>query len=235
MGGRRSRLARRLRDVRASGDAGISLIEILVTIGVMGVVMTMFTTGVLQVYRTVNTVESLSTAQSQLHVAYQRLDREIRYASWLSAVRGDGDHWYVGFAYMDFPDEDAQTPQPVNAQTRQPWCGRLRLDLGTGVLQLQRWTPGSPPAAGTPGETLASHVVTDGGLRTDPPFSVRDAGSSATADAAFVPDFQQLRVNLAVRVGSGQHAATTDFDVTFTALNTSRETEADNACDEGSP
>ncbi|MBG0830666.1 hypothetical protein HS041_23160 [Planomonospora sp. ID67723] len=228
----RLRAARRLRPSRgapAAGDSGISLIEVLVTIGVMGVVMTMFTTGVIQVYRAVNTVESLSTAQSQLHTAFQRLDKEIRYASWLSTVRSDSKYWYVGFA-------------GVNAQTRTLECKRLRLSLSSGVLQLQRWTPGSPPAAGTPGETLASYVVTDGGLATDPPFSVRAAGSlpkaasgTGPADPAFIPDYQQLRVNLAIRVGTGQHARATDFDVTFTALNTSRETEADNVCDEGSP
>jgi hypothetical protein len=55
--------------------------------------------------------------------------------------------------------------------------------------------------------------------------------SSAGAGANFATDFQRLRVRLATQVGG----STTAVDTTFTALNTSRDTQATNNCSEGRP
>ncbi|GGS74931.1 hypothetical protein GCM10010156_37180 [Planobispora rosea] len=231
---------RAARAVRATGDAGVSLIEVLVTMGIMSVLMAIFTAGIVQVYRVVGSTESLATAQEQMHVAFQRLDREIRYASWIGEPGTDGDYWYVEFAYAELPDKDATT------LTKK--CGQLRLDLGRGVLQLLRWTPGSPSGPEASRETLASHIATDV-LRSatataeekaeNVPFERILAGSEAddaeAVGADFVPDFQRLRIHLTAEVGDGDKAGSTELDATFTALNTSRNTELDNTCEEGRP
>ncbi|WP_196449566.1 type II secretion system protein J [Planomonospora sp. ID82291] len=216
------------RAARTGGDAGISLVEVLVSMAVMGVLMAMVTAGILQVYRVTGAVEAVSTAQSQLHVAFQRLDKEIRYASWIGEPGRDAGAWYVEFAGTD-------------PQTRVPGCRQLRLDTGRGVLQLLHWTPGSPPAAGTAGQTLTSYVVTDG-LALNPPFQRQKAGSltydAAGASAAgpgFVPDYQRLRIRLTTRAGTGDRSGTANADIAFTALNTSRKTPSDNICSEGRP
>nr|BFE84819.1 hypothetical protein GCM10020093_074200 [Planobispora longispora] len=150
----------RIRALRATGDAGVSLIEILVTMGILGVLMAIFTTGIVQVYRAVGSTESLATAQEQTHVAFQRLDKEVRYASWIGEPGTDGDYWYV-----EFYGVKAETPPrrrlPEKETLPEKECKQLRLDLDRGVLQLLRWKPGSPPAEGTSGETLASHIATD--------------------------------------------------------------------------
>ncbi|GIH89965.1 type II secretion system protein J [Planobispora siamensis] len=226
-----SRLAARLRGVRSSGDAGISLVEVMVTVGIMGILMAIFTTGILQVYRSVNVTESVATAQSQLNIMFQRLDKEIRYASWVAEPGLVRNRWYVEFA-------------GTSAENDATECGQLRLDLGTGVMQLIRWTPGSPPAEGRPGQTLASQIVTTGlGTGTPtPPFELQEAGSfpyggtgSSAVGADFAPDYQRLRLHLTTRVSTSSDAAPVETDITFTALNTSRETKSDNVCDEGRP
>jgi prepilin-type N-terminal cleavage/methylation domain-containing protein len=209
------------------GDAGFSLIELLVTMGVMSILMVIFTTAILQVYRTSSATESESFAQSQLQVAFQRTDRELRYASWIGLPGKVGTTWYVEYA-------DADSIR----------CGQLRLEASSavnadddadGVLQLVQWTLGTPPPAGVRGLTLASMLVTDG---ADPPFELQAGGSTPyanpSADAvgtSFATDFQRLRIRLTTRVG----ARSTQIDTTFTALNTTRAPAVTNGCSEGRP
>jgi Tfp pilus assembly protein PilW len=209
-----------------AGDAGVTLIEVTVTMAVLIVVMAIFTSEVIQVVRSAGTSENTDTGQTQLRLALQMLDREVRYASGITAPNGTavGGAWYV-----EFLGTDPTTGQPV--------CRQLRLD-SSGVLQQLAWTPGSPPAAGTPGQTLASQLVTPGGA-VPIPFDRQVAGSlpyatpsaGAAPGSAFSPDYQRLRLQLTTRVGT----MTTSSDVTFTALNTSRVTTDSNVCIEGRP
>jgi prepilin-type N-terminal cleavage/methylation domain-containing protein len=207
-------------------DAGFSLAEVLVTLGVMGVVMAIFTGGILNIYRTSTATEALSTAQTQLQLAFQRFDRELRYATWIAQPGQVGTAWYTEFAGPGATD-----------------CRQLRLETasaggnganGQGVLQLLAWTLGAPPAAGTPGQTIASQIVTTG---VDPFFELQAANATPYASASsgvgteFTSDFQRLRVRLTTRAAGGN----TQIDTTFTALNTSRETKATNSCSEGRP
>ena len=204
-------------------DAGFSLIEVVVTMGIMSFLMVIFTTAILQIYGTSVAAESFSTAQSQLQLGFQRFDRELRYASWVAQPGQVGTSWYVEFADAD----------GVN-------CEQLRLAAdptaaGFGIMQLLRWPATSaPPVEGTPGQTVASLIVLDA---VDPPFVLQAAGSSpylAGADAVgadFATDFQRLRIRLTTKVGS----ESTQVDSTFTALNTSRDTLTTNLCDKGRP
>lgn len=208
---------------RRNDDAGYSLIEVLVTIGVMSVLMVVFTTAILQVYRTSGKAESIAAAQSELQRAFQRFDRELRYASWVAEPARVGTAWYVEFAGFDATE-----------------CLQLRLETapasvpehpsdGRGVLQLLRWAPGSPPARGTPGQTVASHVVAP--ADTEPPFQRQDAGATPYDDSAFTTDFERLRIRLTARTGT----ADAHVDTTFTALNTHRDTPPNHPCSEGRP
>ncbi|MFC4058204.1 PilW family protein [Planomonospora corallina] len=221
---------------RPAGDAGISLVEVMVSLSVLGVFMAVFTAGVLQVYRAVDTTEAVASAQSQLHVAFQRLDKEIRYASWIS----EPSRPIRGRRYVEFAAKDPVTKE----ETR---CGQLLLDLDRGVLQLRRWEAGSPPAERAPGETLASYIATDGLAAeppsggAEPPFTLQKAGSTpdrgngSAVGADFAPDFQRLELHLTARVGTGEKSGAANLDVSFTALNTSRDTPATHKCSEGRP
>jgi prepilin-type N-terminal cleavage/methylation domain-containing protein len=213
----RSALRARRRD-----DAGYSLIEVVVGMGIMSVLMVLFTTAILQVFRTSGKAESIAEAQSQLQRAFQRFDQEIRYASWISPPGEVGGAWYVEFASSDGTE-----------------CLQLRLQTapgptadngtdGRGVLQLLRWAPGAPPAANQPGQTIASRLVTG----DVDPFELQAAGSTPYGtDSQFAPDFQRLRIRLSSQVGTGVAEA----DTTFTALNTSRNTPTTHTCSQGRP
>ena len=211
-----------IRRPRTRGDAGVTLIEVMIAMGVMSIVTAVFTTAVIQVYRSVNAGENTSVTQTQLRLALQTLDREVRYSSGITvpsaaAVRGA---WYVEFLGVD-------------SRTGAAVCRQLRLDA-SGVLQQLTWTPGSPPVAGTAGQTLASGLVLPGG-GVAAPFERQAAGSlpyaTPSTGIGFTPDYQRLRLRLTTREGT----ATSVSDVTFSALNTSRETTDPNLCIEGRP
>jgi type II secretory pathway component PulJ len=219
---RRGRRARR-------DEAGFSLVEVVVTSGLVSVLMVVFTTAILQIFQTSGRVESAAAVQSQLQLAFQRIDRELRYASWIAEPGKVGTAatapWYVEFASSDGTE-----------------CLQLRLatDLsvpkdnetdGRGVLQLIRWTPGAPTVKNRPDQTIASQLLTDG-----LPFDRQRAGESTTDHGdtpvpPLTPDFQRLIVRLTAKVGT----STATVDTTFTALNTSRSTPATHTCSEGRP
>ena len=208
-------------------DAGVSLAEVMVTMAIMSTMMVLFTGAILQVYRTSTATESLTTAQSQLWIAFQRLDRQLRYASWIATPGQFGTAWYVEFA------------GPASTE-----CRQLRLETapaggngvdGQGVLQVIEWTQGHPPPAGGPGQTIASQVVTTG---VAPFFEQQSANatpyaspSSGAVGTDFTTDSQRLRIRLTTKAAAG----TAQVDTTFTALNTSRDTPTTNACSEGRP
>jgi prepilin-type N-terminal cleavage/methylation domain-containing protein len=199
-----ARLARALRSrLRAGADAGMTLMELVVAMSVMSIFMTMFSAGVVQMFRAANKSESASTAQSQVNLAFLRLDKEIRYAAGLSAPGPVGSDPYVEY---------------LTTNTGSPVCSELRLHLATRQLQRRTWPQGSgtAPTAWIP---LASDVS------SAQPFTV------SGADATY--NFQRLQLRLAASAGAGGSATTKWTDVTFTALNTSLGTSSATICTEG--
>lgn len=203
-------------------EAGYSLIEVIVTSGLVSVLMVIFTTAVLQVFGTGQRVEAAAVARSQLRLAFQRLDRELRYASWISAPNTVevGDAWYVEFA-----SSDGKECLQLRLATRS-LAPRDNETDGRGVLQLIRWTPGAPTVKNRPDQTIASQLRTDA-----PPFELQPAGLAVADTAPFTPDLQRLQVRLTAKVGTSEVTA----DTTFSALNTSRSTPATHTCGEGRP
>jgi type II secretory pathway pseudopilin PulG len=193
--------ARRLR-----ADTGITLTEVVVSMSVMSVIMAIFTTGIIQMYRSVNKTESMLAAQSQVNTVFLRLDKEIRYASAISAPGPgpQGPDWYVEYLLAT----DSGVPD----------CTELRLHVGTGQLQRRAWAQGAVPSP-TGWAPLVSHVV------STQPFTRPGSADAAT--------FQQLSLALAVRSGSGRTATVRETMVTFTARNALVGTAGDAVCTEG--
>lgn len=205
LGTTRPRMARlRMARLRAAGDAGLTLIELVVTMSVMAVFMSMFTVATQQMFRSANGTEALSVAQAQLNNAFLRLDREVRYAAGISGQGMVGADWYVEF---------------LTTSTGVPVCSQLRLHAATEQLQHRTWTQGAGTPSPTPWIPLASAVT------SALPFT------ATSADAVF--GFQRLRLRLTAHSGSGQNGASTQTDLTFTALNTSLSTASDSICTEG--
>ena len=205
--------ARGGRRPRRGDDSGITLIEVVVAMSIMAVFMAMFTAAIVQVYRVAGSVESAATAQSQVHVAFQRLDLEIRYAEGISTPATVGADTYVEY---------------LTTNSGSATCTQLRWRAPTGGLpaQLQRrtWTLSSPPAgmndAAHPWRSLVSGLtpVVVGGVPVAP-FTLLPPADQYT--------FPQLRVRLAVEAGADRTAATRESDLTFAALNGTTSSQVD--------
>jgi prepilin-type N-terminal cleavage/methylation domain-containing protein len=124
----------------SASDAGFSLIEVMATTAVMAVVLAMFGGAVVQVYRGANHEDSMSLAQAQLHDAFIRLDRDIRYASGISAPGLVGGTRYVEYVITNTGVSD---------------CTQLRLTSG-GLLQSRAGRAGAQPTAWS---TIASYLT----------------------------------------------------------------------------
>lgn len=184
------------------GDAGVTLIEVMVAMSIMSVLMIIVTGAVLQIYHSVNEVDSLSEAQTQINAAFVRLDREIRYARAVSDPALVGTDYYVEYL------------RSVNSVDT---CVELRLRTTTNELQRREWTKNMSPLAPGAWTTLASHVT------ATTPFTV------TAADSGSLTGFRAQRLTLAVtavvgggspsNAGAGRAGATRETNVTFTALN----------------
>ncbi|MEV6598289.1 prepilin-type N-terminal cleavage/methylation domain-containing protein [Actinoplanes sp. NPDC051346] len=192
-----------------SDDAGFTLLELMVALAILSVAMAIFTTGTLQLFRGTSKIESASIAQSQLQVAFERLDREIRYASALSipaVVNGD--------PYVEYRTENSGTAM----------CTELRLHAADQQLQRRTWVEGPAPITPTPWIPLASGI---------------SAAAAGTDPFTFVPTddtygWQRLTIDLsAASGGEGSSATSKASKVTITALNTSPNTSITDVCTAG--
>lgn len=185
-------------------DAGVTLIELTVAMVLMSIFLAMFSAGVASMYRALNKTESTTTAQSQMNIAFLRLDREIRYAADISAPGTVAGNPYVEFLVTN---------------TGTPTCTELRLDVAAKQLQRRSWPQGATPLSPTAWRPLAT------GVSSTQPFT------RSAADATY--NFQRLELRLLASAGSGATATTKQTAVTFTALNTSLVSSTGTVCTEG--
>jgi len=122
----------------ADRDRGSSLLEMVITVSIMSVFMTVFTTGMIQMYRAANQNQAVADAQTQVHVAFLRLDKQVRYATGISAVD-------PALAYVEF----------LTTNTGTGTCTELR--VAGRLLQSRSWPQGGAPVTGS-WATLASGV-----------------------------------------------------------------------------
>jgi type II secretory pathway component PulJ len=194
-----------LRRIRAD-ERGVTLAEMAVTTGILSMVMAIFTTGVVQLFRAGDKNERIAQTQAQLNNAFLRLDRELRYSAGFGPVHTDGTNTFVEY---------------VNTGTASgtPECAQLELYAATKTLRRQVWPQQSGQKPQNKWAVLASEITI--------------AKSSFTlAIPTENTAFQRLHVVLVVagNPGNGQTEATTDL--TFTALNSKSSTDTGTICPE---
>jgi hypothetical protein len=198
-------------------EDGVTMIEVVVSLTLMAVLMTVFTTAVIQVYRHVNQTEAISTAQANLNTVFLRLDKEVRYASGISNVPPAGADWYVEY---------------LNTNRGTETCTQLRL-TSTGLLQRRTWNRNQTPIQPSGWAVLASGIRRadgpDAGEDLDPPFTFVAANPANAASTG--SNFHQLVVTLAADGPNRKQSAQSTF--TFAALNTSQATTSTDVCVEG--
>jgi prepilin-type N-terminal cleavage/methylation domain-containing protein len=197
---------RRPRPRPPTGDDGFSLTELLVAMGIASVVGIVFTTGILQIYRTASSAEGDSVTQQQLGQALIRLDLSLRYAYSIGTVHTEGTAPYVEFLTRA---QDSTTSGFVQR------CVQLRLtgtDSQNLALQTRYWNKTATAAQPSAWLPLATQLTTLAGaapfIRVQP---------TATAN-------HQL---LTVQLGARSSNSVKSSAITFTALNTYASTAFD--------
>ena len=196
-------------------DEGFSLVELMVAMGIMSIVMIAAFAAIMQIYSATNRAEGTSFARDQLGNAFRRLDKELRYATWVADPGQVDGRWYMEYAVAD---------------------GCRQLKLADGVLTLASWAP--PATTPGPPTTIAAELGVPAGTR---PFTLYDPGQQPYATASpgtggmgrlYAPEYSQIRLQLTATVGK----VTLPFDTVFTAQNTSRNTyDRPNDCSKGRP
>lgn len=182
-----------------ANDDGFSLVEILVVLAITSVIGAVFTTGVLQLYRTAGAADNDYATQSQTSQALLRLEKQVRYAYSVGTPHLEGTTPYLEYLVM--------APVTPGSATLAKRCVQLRLNDTS--LQTRYWATGS---AGT----VTGWTQLAGGLvATTTPF-VRTAPTTAV-------NHQLLTVRLAARSGTSVRTSA----MTFTALNTYASTVLD--------
>jgi prepilin-type N-terminal cleavage/methylation domain-containing protein len=190
---------------RVARDEGFTLVETMMVLVVLGIMMALFSSAVQQIFGAEERTETTSTSQSQIVTAFQRLDKQIPYASGISRQGVVGADPYIEF----------QTSTTGTAV-----CTELRVHTANGQLQERTWTSGMSPLVPSAWLPLASGVVSTA------PFTFNVASASY--------NYQRLEINMSVKTGSNSNASTRQTDITFTALNTSLATpDTSTQCTEG--
>jgi hypothetical protein len=192
------------------GDAGATLAELLVGITVMVIAATIGTAGLVQAYQVFNSFEARTNGQQQLTVSFERLDREIRYATAVSQPAVVNSDYFVEY---------------LLGQTGTPTCVELRLHPATAQLQRRTWPDGSPTSASR-WLPLASEIypVTDSTGQAVQPFQL----TAATT----VVNYERLQVSLSSTEGTGSSASTRQSIVTWAVMNADRSAATD-VCTDG--
>lgn len=189
-----------------AGDDGFSLTELLVAMGIASVVGIIFTTGILQIYRSAASAEGDSVTQQQLGQALIRLDLSLRYAYSIGTVHTEGTAPYVEYLTRA---QDSPTSAFVQR------CVQLRLtgtDPQNLALQTRYWNKTATAALPSVWVPLATQLTTLGGAA---PF-IRVQPTATT-------NHQLLTVQLGARSGGTVKSSA----ITFTALNTYASTAFD--------
>lgn len=185
----------RLRAVRRD-DSGFTLVELMAAMFIFSILLVIFTAGISAMSRSTVRVTATGEAMTDLNRLYNRLDKEVPYASAINRSVQSGGDWYLEYY-----------TESTEAGTR-PFCTQYRLDTSAGVVQARRWN--TQGALGlTPWSTLAVDVVPRGGS----PFVMHPANDT----------YVRQRLTLAVDVDQPA-TPTQQLDTTFVARNTDSET-----------
>jgi Tfp pilus assembly protein PilW len=207
----------------SADDAGYSLMDLLVAMSVMSILMVVVIGAVAEIYSNVTRTEGTSFAREEIGNSFRRLDKELRYATWISTPGKVGPSWYLEYGV------------PSTGSVAD-YCRQLKFDVGNGVLTLAKWDPtggAKPTAAGT--------IATDLTLVTGAaPFTLIAPNSTiyssigpaaAGVGKAFAPDYYQVRFLFNATFGK----VSLREDVTFTAQNTSGSSTTTSDCSDGRP
>lgn len=178
-------------------ERGMTLVELLVAMMILGIAMAIFGTTLASVQRGVMEQDRFSQANDQARLALQQLDREMRSGNVLYDPASESDPYYMMRIYTQ-----------TNADTRGSYsCVQWR--ISSQELQT-RWWPPETPTEVTSWRTVAEGIV-------NKTFSVH----AFSLDSDPLKGNRVLNVTLRVSVDPGATSVqATEIQAAFTGRNT---------------
>jgi prepilin-type N-terminal cleavage/methylation domain-containing protein len=140
-----SGMASRIRSAVCSGERGLTLVEMMVTMTILGIALAIFLSVLFSVQRGVVLQEKRTVRNDQARLAIQALDRELRSGNLLYDPASESVPYYSLRIYTQ-----------SNAPTRGITC--VQYLLNGEKLQTRYWTPYRPSTA-TSWRTVAEGIV----------------------------------------------------------------------------
>lgn len=195
----------RLARHREQPDAGFSVIELVVSIGIFMTVIGIFMSAVVVMSHNTVKVQAVADAGADVRKAFQRMDKQVRYTDAIN-IPGAGAS---GATYVEI-----RTPASV-AASGYTTCTQWRWDPNAKTLAMRTWRDGT----GTPGafQTIVEHVVpttTGSPATTVPALQLKRAAPTHPR--------QELVVNVTVL---GAEKRTVSSQASFVARNSSAESD----------
>jgi prepilin-type N-terminal cleavage/methylation domain-containing protein len=134
-----------------SDDTGFSLMELMVALVIFSVFITIVISSVVAITKASTKVQTVARTTSSELAAFQRLDRQIRYAD---AINFPGTGTPSGGTYIEFRIPASSTVNNVTL------CTQWRYIPSTGTLQSRTWADNPTPSFST-WETEMSNVFND--------------------------------------------------------------------------
>lgn len=181
-----------------SGEGGVTLTELIVALGVFTAVIAVFMAGVVTMTKNTARAVSVSDTGSVVRTVFQRMDKEVRYASAINRP-GKGPS---GAYYVEYLIQVVEGGQPER-------CIQWRVSAD-GELQ-RREAPGPSGGGARAWYTFSDDVHNDLNIPAQLPFRF------SPADNVYAN--QRLRVSLDVRPSAAQ--AGSGLETEFVARNTS--------------
>jgi type II secretory pathway pseudopilin PulG len=202
-------MIQRLRSRKDSNDAGVSLIELIVSMGIFVSIMGVITAAVMsmmgQTRKELGQSDNLDNARKII----QSLDQSVRYANAVTTPGTGTDGAY----YVEY-----RTGNTGQQQT----CWQWRYVPSTSLVQVRHWLP---PLAGV-GSTSATAWVLEGTgislLGATPIWSITPTSSDSS--------HQELVVNF--NASHGAPITSQANQVTLTAINTASSSPLSSVCNE---
>ncbi len=180
-------------------DEGFSIIELLVSIMLFSVVISVFIGATNSMFSSLRKQQGVADAADGNRRAFLLLEKQVRYASAINTPGLGTDGKY----YVEW-----QAPNSAAQQT----CVQWRLDPSLSKLQWRTWVITGGSVTAPAWTTVATGVVNDVNATTKP-FALR-----STTSAGVTLNYQQLQVHLESARNKPAGKAVTD--TAFTALNT---------------
>jgi prepilin-type N-terminal cleavage/methylation domain-containing protein len=184
-------------------EDGMTLVELIVAMGILSIMLAISMVAVSGMTKSTVRAQAVTNSTDQLRTVFQRLDKEVRYASAINAPGTAG-----GSIYLEYLVD-------ASAANGEAQCVQWRYVTDTAELQRRVWSPhsGSPSTW----NTLVTGLRNDLSKSEQQPFELIRAGNYNGK----VYSKQQLTVYLDAGMGDSEDPRGGQLSTTLVALNSS--------------